>query len=79
MDSADSWIINNVDKAPALVAAEAGYDVWLGNLRGNKYSREHESLHPEEDAKDFFDFSIEHHTDYDLVAMIDYIQGETNS
>ena len=50
-----------------------GYDVWIGNLRGNKYSYEHERLDPAENPKEFFDFSIEHHTKYDLVAMIDYI------
>ena len=65
--------MNYVDKAPALVAAHAGYDVWVGNLRGNKYCREHESLDIKQHAKEFFDFSIEHHTNYDLVAMIDYI------
>jgi len=40
-DSADSWVVNSKDKAPALVAAKEGYDVWLGNFRGNKYSRAH--------------------------------------
>lgn len=73
-DSADTWIVNYVDKAPALVAASAGYDVWIGNLRGNKYSNMHETLDPVNDEKEFFDFSIYHHTNYDLVSMIDYIQ-----
>ena len=49
VDSADCWIIHNADKAPAFIMAKAGYDVWLGNQRGNKYSRQHKYLNPDVD------------------------------
>ena len=31
MDSADCWVMNYGDKAPAFMMAKQGYDVWLGN------------------------------------------------
>jgi pimeloyl-ACP methyl ester carboxylesterase len=50
VDSADAFIVNTADRSLAFLAADAGYDVWFGNLRGNKYSRSHERLNPDIDA-----------------------------
>ena len=55
-DTAVCWIIHSADKAPAFVMASLGYDVWLGNFRGNTYSSDHEFL--QTDSKEYWDFSF---------------------
>lgn len=38
------WVLNSPDKALAFILSRAGYDVWLGNNRGNIQSRGHVSM-----------------------------------
>ena len=74
LDSANCWIMNYPDVAPAFVAARAGYDVWLGNSRGNTYSRAHIEYDPDKNEKKFWDFSWFEMGTYDLPAVIKKIQ-----
>lgn len=55
--------------------ADKGYDVWMGNFRGNRYSREHIYLNPNEQP--FWNFSFHELGVQDLPSMIDYIGIET--
>ncbi|XP_071452979.1 lipase 3-like [Hetaerina americana] len=73
--SSADWVMMGPGKAFALILADAGYDVWMGNGRGNTYSRKHISLSPS-DAK-FWDFSWSEMGIYDLPAEIDYILNAT--
>jgi lysosomal acid lipase/cholesteryl ester hydrolase len=67
LSSADTWMMNK-ENSPAFIAARAGYDVWLGNNRGCKYSRGHDKLDPDTDSKEFFDFSFFELGKYDAPA-----------
>ena len=68
--------MNYVDKSPAFVLAEAGYDVWMSNSRGNKYSRKHTSLDPDW-SDNFWRFSFDEMGEYDVPANMDYIMKYT--
>lgn len=60
----------------AFILANQGYDVWLYNARGTKYSRNHTILNPKSD--EFWNFSWHEMGIYDLPATIDYITQQTN-
>ena len=76
-DSSAAWVVNTLESAPALVAASQGYDVWLGNFRGNKYAKENTKLDPIKNKDEFWDFSFPEMAKYDAVSMIDYVKTQT--
>lgn len=73
---ADDFVTPGRDRGLAYMLAAEGYDVWLGNARGNKYSRKHKYLSPDRD-KEFWNFSWHEIGYYDLPAIIDYILAFT--
>ena len=55
--------------------SDLGYDVWMCNARGNRYSKNHTSLNS--DYMEFWDFTFHEMGKYDLPANIDYILAKT--
>jgi pimeloyl-ACP methyl ester carboxylesterase len=70
-------MLNFASKAPAFVLVREGFDVWLGNNRGCKYSVNHTTINPERDPKTFWDFDFEEMGLKDLPAEINYIKNIT--
>jgi len=65
--------MNKPEVAPAFVVARLGYDVWLGNTRGNKYSQEHISLTTYDAA--FWDFDFQTMGEGDIPGILSYIRS----
>lgn len=73
--SSAEYTNNFPDQSLGYQLADAGYDVWMINFRGNAYSRRHLDYQPS-DPK-FWDWSWQHMADYDLPSVIDFVLAET--
>ncbi|KFM74947.1 Gastric triacylglycerol lipase, partial [Stegodyphus mimosarum] len=75
LSASSDWVINFPNQSLGFILADAGYDVWMGNVRGNTYSRRNVNYTP--DRKEFWNFSFDEIAERDLPAMIDYILNST--
>lgn len=69
--SSADWVLLGPDNALAYLLSDQGYDVWMGNARGNRYSRKNVKFSPT--LLKFWNFDWHEIGVYDLPAMIDYI------
>lgn len=75
MDLSFSWFINRKrDKCLPTILEDNGYDVWILNNRGTRYSNKTtKDVKPE----DYFNFSFQEMARYDVTANVKYIQKIT--
>lgn len=74
--NSEVWVcLTNEQRCLPFKLVEAGYDVWLGNNRGNKYSKKSTKHSPTTHA--FWDFSIDEFAWFDIPDSIDYILDAT--
>ena len=66
----------DIDSLP-IALAKAGYDVWMGNGRGTRFSSEHETIDWEKNEEEYWDFSFPELGTYDLPAALSMVKEET--
>ncbi|XP_055907305.1 lipase 1-like [Eupeodes corollae] len=76
LDSSSTWVMMGPHKGFAYMLSDLHYDVWMANVRGNTYCKNHTSENPK-NAK-FWDFSFHEMGIHDLPVTIDYVLEKTN-
>ncbi|XP_039291399.1 lipase 3-like [Nilaparvata lugens] len=71
--SSSDYVFGGKRDSLGFYLADAGYDVWIGNFRGNYYG----GLNHYKNLPDFWDFSFHEMGIYDLPAQIDFILTTT--
>ncbi|EON99560.1 putative sterol esterase tgl1 protein [Phaeoacremonium minimum UCRPA7] len=74
--NSEVWVcLTDAQRCLPFVLVERGFDVWLGNNRGNKYSKKSVNCPPT--SLEFWDFSIDEFAFHDIPDSIDYILDTT--
>ncbi|KAH9898485.1 triacylglycerol lipase [Cubamyces lactineus] len=74
--NSEVWVcLTNPERSLAFTLVELGFDVWLGNNRGNKYSKK--SIHHNPNSTKFWDYSIDDFAWHDIPDSISYILSVT--
>lgn len=70
-----TWLLNPPEQNLPLILADHGFDVWIANTRGTRFSRRHTSLDPSE--MEFWNWSWDELVAYDLPAVFDHVYEQT--
>lgn len=76
MMNSEVWVcITEQERCLPFQLVEQGYDVWLGNNRGNKYSKK--SVHHSPTEIPFWNFSMDQFAFHDIPDSINYVLSTT--
>ncbi|KAH7091346.1 Alpha/Beta hydrolase protein [Paraphoma chrysanthemicola] len=77
MMNSEVWVcLTERERCLPFELVERGYDVWLGNNRGNKYSKK--SVHTAPTSSSFWNFSMDQFAFHDIPDSIAYILQTTH-
>ncbi|KAB1211763.1 Triacylglycerol lipase 2 [Morella rubra] len=70
-----TWFLNPPEQNLPMILADNGFDVWIANTRGTRFSRRHTTLDPDKPA--FWSWSWDELVSFDLPAVFDFVYGQT--
>ncbi|KAM9961109.1 hypothetical protein ACTFIW_010285 [Dictyostelium discoideum] len=77
-DIGTTWVIQENDyQSLGLTLADEGYDVWISNVRGTRYSNKH--LKYTVNDIEYWDFTFDEMSEFDLPCIVDYVINVTGN
>ncbi|EXC31335.1 Triacylglycerol lipase 2 [Morus notabilis] len=70
-----TWLLNSPEENLPMILADNGFDVWIANTRGTRFSRKHKALDPSRPR--FWNWSWDELVTFDLPAVFDFVYKET--
>ncbi|OQU80829.1 hypothetical protein SORBI_3007G194800 [Sorghum bicolor] len=70
-----SWLLASPEESLPFILADRGFDVWIANNRGTRWSRRHVSLDPS--SRLYWNWSWDDLVVNDLPAMVDFVNTQT--
>jgi lysosomal acid lipase/cholesteryl ester hydrolase len=73
----DNWFLNPPGQSLGFILADEGFDVWIANVRGTRWSHGHITLTKTD--RDYWDWTWDELAMYDLPAMLKFVYKTTGS
>ncbi|KAJ0053706.1 hypothetical protein Pint_02981 [Pistacia integerrima] len=70
-----TWLLNPPEQNLPLILADNGFDVWIANSRGTRFSRRHTSLDAAQ--SEYWNWSWDELVAYDMPTFFDYVHSQT--
>ncbi|EPS70925.1 triacylglycerol lipase 2, partial [Genlisea aurea] len=70
-----TWLVGSAEQSLATILADRGFDVWISNFRGTRFSRRHVALYPEN--PDFWNWTWDDLAGQDVPSVVNFIVSRT--
>ncbi|XP_031473209.1 triacylglycerol lipase 2-like [Nymphaea colorata] len=71
-----AWVMNGAEQSLAFALADGGFDVWIANSRGTRFSRGHNHLTADTD-RSYWSWTWVELANFDLAANVDFVYNHT--
>jgi len=78
-DTGFSFLFQSIEENLPIKLYNLGYDIWIGNIRGNRFSLGHTHLNSKDKRGPYWDFTYDEMGKYDLPAIANHIKATTRA